>query len=1242
MLNLEMLKKHNTDILKAETVALFFNMGKTHAGIGNWRKKYFPNEKELFSNGYRGYFGIKKNKNTKEIEIDLENSTFIKELRNVSSDLEEFFLKHKVILPYKELKDGKIVPIDTTKVENNKENNKKIKLIDIIVDEKDEKLCKKFFLRGCENINSGIDKGTPDEDKKIKDILYIANAFGTLKNEINDNKNFDGRRKLFWQSLHSFLDKNNYYKDDYYKTEPDRKAIKEYWKEIRKWVFEEMEPWYSSLLSDNRMPINDITLWDQVYMVATMFKAVLADMYLIASSPSKKEKFIDYFENPASIKWRILGIQYDKLALAERGFRPSHIEWYRETARRIDKEVKNLIEIKYALGNEIYRDETGIYFLVGENLASNDKAPLSTLHPDLSNIKNEILQIFKEECQDEFYPAILLTKPSRGLMNLTYLLQKTKENFLQPDYSQKSFHFEGMGKSTICPVCRIRAFSVSDKKGSREEDKFICDECQKNKGTKRLENWLKNIDGETIWTSQLQDKNGRIALVTLKFELMEWLSGNMLNSLLIRETDYDEKLKEIEMFFRTFLSNEPLFPGSFDETPGSYKWINKLEDEIINLLKNKKLSNNRESIVQIKSCLSQIEKMLIKGHTIPQLVNEIRKKFFSNSIKLNERLCLGKYQNNTIEDIINFVYKGNDSLQNLSEKLKNLINQIQNYKDHFNEEEYRKFISEIDKLLKRIKELQKGSFFFPDLAKESYGGCVGNGETFSDWIRQVFFGSITGNEWEDFVRNSALNEFIDWDSQTMHWDKWNKDAITLFSQLLLQFLIRKNPSPARLRRVWETTENFFKDIDLKELAGIKDEDCTRLYWPNQNKENKECQNIKDGEYQDGELLFWVKNGNVYLITSLSKIPKNKDTFVLKPYGQKGSKEEPSFKLSMDEAKKGRFKPYFSIIDPTPVSWQFVIPAEYVPNLINGIIDRYRQNFKWVYGKLSLHIGIVVQHYKKPLYLGIKALRRIRRDNVETSDIQKITKAKNITPIHAKIINIEEEKNDTGKYYSLYEVVNTDNETANAKEHYNFYLAPKSDRLKRIKPLTDFKNNEEIIYYPNTLDFEFLDTNTRRNEIFYTKGKRKLPLKKNRPYTLEEAKKILELGRNLNENLNDNNNKNNKDNNKDNKYEETASQIHNFITQLYSKYEDWDIENDDTNIQSFKLYLTSLLVNTFKLNKKENRELKKAFAEILGISDISELQNKSNDEIRWIVRLFFDSFEFWHKALKEVLKNEKFS
>ena len=70
------------------------------------------------------------------------------------------------------------------------------------------------------------------------------------------------------------------------------------------------------------------------------------------------------------------------------------------------------------------------------------------------------------------------------------------------------------------------------------------------------------------------------------------------------------------------------------------------------------------------------------------------------------------------------------------------------------------------------------------------------------------------------------------------------------------------------------------------------------------------------------------------------------------------------------------------MDPTPISWQFAIPAEYVPNLIKNITRYYNENFIWVYGKLPLHIGVVIQNYKKPLYLGIKALRKIRRDNVE--------------------------------------------------------------------------------------------------------------------------------------------------------------------------------------------------------------------------------------------------------------------
>ena len=181
------------------------------------------------------------------------------------------------------------------------------------------------------------------------------------------------KRQIFWQGLHEFLEKNDYYNN------PD-------WKCIRNQIFKEIEAWYSSILSDTRFPINDVTLWDQVYMTATMFKAVLADMFLIMKDTEKQQKIISYYENPNSIKWRIMGIQYDKLGLAEKGFKPAQIIWYRETAREIDNKIKSLLELEYCLGNEIYRDETGIYFLVGENVSKEEKLNTS--------LKEDILCIF--------------------------------------------------------------------------------------------------------------------------------------------------------------------------------------------------------------------------------------------------------------------------------------------------------------------------------------------------------------------------------------------------------------------------------------------------------------------------------------------------------------------------------------------------------------------------------------------------------------------------------------------------------------------------------------------------------------------------------------------------------------------------------------------------------------------------------------------------------------------------------
>ncbi|NLY42419.1 MAG: CRISPR-associated protein Csx11 [Clostridiaceae bacterium] len=1163
MLDLKSLKAHNSDILKAEIGALLFNMGKTHAGINNWREK--------FKNGsytVQSYFS--------EYDEYYDGGYFYKELKNISPKLEKFFSDIKVYFSSQYLKD-----------------KNSVELIEIMKARKSsESLSKNVFFRGCENINSGIDKGTPEKEMTE---LFIANAFGTFKKEVLIS-DMDNRRKYFWNKMHVFLDNN-----DYYNKTPN-------WKSIRKWIFDNMKPWYSSLLSDNRVSINDVTLWDQVYMVASMFKAVLANMYLVISDMAEQERIKTYFESPANIKWRIMGIQYDKLGLAERGFKPAQIKWYRETANTIDEKIKYLVETCYSLGNEIYRDETGIYFLVGEDLGEDDKSKLTKLHSDLTEVKNKILNIFKtaqvsccnicgevhgQENVGEFYPAIFLTKPSRGLMNLTFLLEEAKDNFLQPDYPQSSFYFDSTDKSKICPVCCIRAFSISDRKERKIEDMRICDKCYEEKTKNRINEWLKTAEGETIWTSELQDKNGRIALVTMKFELKEWLNGNMLNRLLIRQVDYCQKLEEIKMFFRTFFSKETVFLED-------KSWLNEMEEESIRILHTIPQYDKSSFAKNVKGRSRDIKK---EANEIEILVNNLRNKLFSDSIKLNEKIEGIKYNNN-FNEIIELFYR---DLNSLGKNAKILKDNFQKYKGFFEEEIYNKYVSCIDKLIERITDLQRGNFFITYLATdESYKGCKKCNETFNDWIRQVFFGSITGNEWEDFVKNRNLGEFINWDKQEILWDKWSKDEIELFSILLLQFIIRKNPSPARLRRIWETTKDFFEEIENKiiEYAGIENERCRRLLW-----KDIEC---SDGEYQDGEILFWANKGTVYMI---SPVPEDKDEFILKPYGVSGPVNTGTIRLLKNNAVYQYYKPYFSIIESTPVSWEFAIPAGYVSNLIRKINSLYKSHFKLVFGKLHLHTGVIIQDYKKPLYVGIKALRKIRRDDVKREDLEREIK---VSELKLKVDECKSESknnkdiDEAGKYYMIYEM---SEETTDSAERYSFYLYPDADGLRQLKPLDCAADDESMIYYPNTFDFEFLDTNTRRNEIFYQHGKRVLPLKNNRPYTMEEAEKIMELYEVFNK--------------------ISVSQFHKFIIMLYRKYEEWDIENNDRNVDNFKLFLVSLLLNTCKLtNAVEDGRLKDNICKVLGISSINELLEKNNDEIRWIARLFFDVFEFWHKALKE--------
>lgn len=604
------------------------------------------------------------------------------------------------------------------------------------------------IYRYGENYNSGVDKGTPEGKVKVEpeDKKWLSNAYGGFKDWIFYVKEKDA-------DLQNLI--INCISDEFRKILADNNLNWETLNSFRQKVYFLT----SRLLSDDRFPINDISLWDQSYMAASMFKACLAEAVMKGNLDLDMKNY----------GWRILGVQYDKLGAAEKGYKPAHIQWYREQTAVLDEKVKELLEYKYPIGNEIYRDETGIYFLVGEGLGEDKADGLGEIKEDLNCLQEKIFKIFTDNVNGEFYPAIFVSRSSRGLMQLGYLLEKARENFLYGEGRKRSRKVDDEKQyKGLCQICRINLVEKNVRWEMDEQN--ICEYCWKEKGNERLGKWLKNMNGETIWMSELRDKNQRVALATLKFEIKDWLNGNMLNTCLLRKSEYEKYVKGIKSFILLILADYDI------ESHLNIQYLIQYLENKINDLSDKiehSKGEERDNFINEKKNLNK-EKKLIEE--ISKIVKEIKQtQDWFKTKKLKEKFT--SYEND-IEGLCSTISK------KYSE-----TNYWKNY-------------------------LLEDFIFFPlELAPEAYVGCKSRGESFDDFIRQMFFNSIIGNEWEGWIRKSELNNKIDWDNKSIKWDEFrdvNDESLDMLASLLFQFMVRKNPSPARIRRIWENTRSFLR------------------------------------------------------------------------------------------------------------------------------------------------------------------------------------------------------------------------------------------------------------------------------------------------------------------------------------------------------------------------------------------------------------------------------------------------
>jgi CRISPR-associated Csx11 family protein len=263
---------------------------------------------------------------------------------------------------------------------------------------------------------------------------------------------------------------------------------------------------FSNAWGDTRRPINEVTLWDWGYAVSALYKSVLAAKLIQAGTS----------------RWRLLRINFDVLGLYAKAIKIADLLGYQRVVDQACEAVKKLIEEEYPLGNEIYRDSTGIYFTF----------PDLDLPADLA----QEIRCRVERVEMELAPRIAVTvgDGKTAAEQLKGILGKARKEALealaQPFDSQnlsacwqQQWETADDGKWEICPVCRLRPM---------REGNQVCETCLQRR-VSRIKTW-ESDPGQTIWIDEIADHNDRVALIVGHFGLDDWLSGDLVQTMLVK------------------------------------------------------------------------------------------------------------------------------------------------------------------------------------------------------------------------------------------------------------------------------------------------------------------------------------------------------------------------------------------------------------------------------------------------------------------------------------------------------------------------------------------------------------------------------------------------------------------------------------------------------------------------------------------------------------------------------------
>ncbi|MFQ5857414.1 MAG: CRISPR-associated protein Csx11 [Anaerolineae bacterium] len=290
---------------------------------------------------------------------------------------------------------------------------------------------------------------------------------------------------------------------------------------------------FSNALGETRRPENEIALWDWSSLVAALYKAALAGA-LLGHQPQ-----------PTDLRWRLLSIRVDEVAFLDHITRFPDLLARQRLLEHGFERIRILLEETCPLGTEVYRDESSSLYVVPNvpNLCNMTDGSGTTLEELVRSefvqgavagdprfaLSGEIVPDMAFDSQawwgqrpDRRQPPSLDEVPPIGR-----ILQQAV--FTHADVQTVTAWWTGVARD-ICPVCGLRPQAPPTTKAGRRN---VCEVCEGRRDD-RAKAWVSNLH-TTIWTDEVADDNGRLALVVGRYNLDRWLDGTLVQTLLVTD-----------------------------------------------------------------------------------------------------------------------------------------------------------------------------------------------------------------------------------------------------------------------------------------------------------------------------------------------------------------------------------------------------------------------------------------------------------------------------------------------------------------------------------------------------------------------------------------------------------------------------------------------------------------------------------------------------------------------------------